>query len=183
MQLYKLLQRIVGRDNVSRVATPKSVIRVCKRNNVTHIVSTGSNLRFTRDYTHASQIICNMTALAVCPTATFLGVCYGFQLLATVFGGNVVAKPNGGVFGSENITDVDTGEVMTVAGYHNDIVVDAGRGFDTVHVNNDDRGIIQTAIRKDECRTLIGVQWHPEQSGRVGYNFLLDTFLQDTNAQ
>lgn len=176
--LVLTLNRIVHPHNVHRVATPKQTIKYIHDHGdeITHVISSGSNLRFTEnDNVPNNVLLCNTIALALLPNAHFLGICFGFQLLATLCGGTVRPDKDGGTFGNELILDSVHGEQL-VAGYHNDVVIDAGRGFDVMAVSAACPNVIQRAVRiEDNNKCRIGVQWHPEKTKNVlGVAFLKD---------
>jgi putative glutamine amidotransferase len=107
-----------------------------------------------------------------------LGVCRGMQLLAVAHGGRLHQhlpdvlghdkhRPAPGLYGSHGVTVapgsllasiVDDGEVNT---YHHQGVADPGRLTPSGWA---DDGLIE-AVEDPAKRFVLGVQWHPEESG------------------
>jgi putative glutamine amidotransferase len=117
---------------------------------------------------------------AVARDLPVLGVCRGMQLLAVAYGGRLHQhlpdvlghdkhRPALGLYGSHGITVasgsqlasiIDDGEVNT---YHHQGVADPGRLTASAWA---DDGLIE-AVEDPERRFVIGVQWHPEESGDI----------------
>ena len=107
-----------------------------------------------------------------------LGVCRGMQLLAVAHGGRLHQhlpdvlghdkhRPAPGLYGSHGVTVapgsllasiIDDGEVNT---YHHQGVADPGRLTPSGWA---DDGLIE-AVEDPAKRFVLGVQWHPEESG------------------
>ncbi|PJJ61864.1 GMP synthase (glutamine-hydrolysing) [Compostimonas suwonensis] len=109
-----------------------------------------------------------------------LGICYGFQVMATALGGEVA---HSGVreYGSTNVTVSDAGNALladqpaaqTVWMSHGDSVSKAPAGFDVL-ASTDSTPVAAFA---NDARRLYGVQWHPEVKHSVHGQQVLENFL------
>jgi GMP synthase (glutamine-hydrolysing) len=109
-----------------------------------------------------------------------LGICYGFQVMATALGGEV-AHTGGREYGSTPVTLTDGGnallagqpEAQTVWMSHGDSVSKAPEGF-SVLASTESTPV--AAFANDE-RKLYGVQWHPEVKHSEHGQNVLENFL------
>ncbi|MGO2110434.1 MAG: glutamine-hydrolyzing GMP synthase [Pseudoclavibacter sp.] len=112
-----------------------------------------------------------------------LGICYGFQVMATQLGGEV-ARTGKREYGSTQVTlagsDGDSSSLLAgqpakqvVWMSHGDAVVRAPEGF-AVLAETDDTPVAAFA---DERRGLYGVQWHPEVKHSERGQEALESFL------
>ena len=111
-----------------------------------------------------------------------LGICYGFQVMATTLGGRV-ARTGRREYGSTEVTL--SGEdspliggqpaAQTVWMSHGDAVAEAPEGFAVLASTPD----TPVAAFADEHRRLYGVQWHPEVRHSERGQELLEAFLHD----
>jgi GMP synthase (glutamine-hydrolysing) len=109
-----------------------------------------------------------------------LGICYGFQVMATALGGQV-AHTGGREYGSTPVTVTDSGnallagqpESQTVWMSHGDSVSQAPDGF-SVLASTESTPV--AAFANDE-RRLYGVQWHPEVKHSEHGQHVLENFL------
>lgn len=108
-----------------------------------------------------------------------LGICYGFQLMASALGGEV-AKTGEREYGSTDITVTDAGVLLdgqpaTQSAWmsHGDSVVRAPGGFGVLART---ASTPVAAFGSDE-RRLYGVQWHPEVKHSPFGQAVLENFL------
>ncbi|MGO4691416.1 glutamine-hydrolyzing GMP synthase [Glaciibacter sp. 2TAF33] len=109
-----------------------------------------------------------------------LGICYGFQVMATALGGEV-AHTGGREYGSTPVSVTDAGnallagqpESQTVWMSHGDSVSQAPDGF-SVLASTESTPV--AAFANDE-RKLYGVQWHPEVKHSEHGQHVLENFL------
>ncbi|TFD22199.1 glutamine-hydrolyzing GMP synthase [Cryobacterium sp. TMS1-13-1] len=109
-----------------------------------------------------------------------LGICYGFQVMATALGGTV-AHTGAREYGSTPVTVSNAGNVLlanqpdsqTVWMSHGDSVATAPDGF-TVLASSVSTPV--AAFANDEKR-LYGVQWHPEVKHSENGQHVLENFL------
>ncbi|GAA1850333.1 glutamine-hydrolyzing GMP synthase [Brevibacterium marinum] len=108
-----------------------------------------------------------------------MGICYGFQLMATTLGGRV-AKTDKREYGSTPVTISSTGSLLaetpnsyTVWMSHADSVAEAPADFDVLATTSD------TPVAAFECaaRRFAGVQWHPEVLHSEYGQQILENFL------
>ncbi|WP_051973231.1 glutamine-hydrolyzing GMP synthase [Cryobacterium sp. MLB-32] len=109
-----------------------------------------------------------------------LGICYGFQVMATALGGTVAhtgAREYGStpvtVSDGSNVLLADQPEAQTVWMSHGDSVATAPVGF-TVLASTTSTPV--AAFANDEKR-LYGVQWHPEVKHSENGQHVLENFL------
>ncbi|MDN4616158.1 glutamine-hydrolyzing GMP synthase [Leifsonia sp. F6_8S_P_1B] len=108
-----------------------------------------------------------------------LGICYGFQVMATALGGEV-AKTGQREYGSTAVRISDTGVLLdgqpteqTAWMSHGDSVSRAPEGFEVLASTP---GTPVAAFANDE-RKLYGVQWHPEVKHSAYGQAVLENFL------
>jgi GMP synthase (glutamine-hydrolysing) len=108
-----------------------------------------------------------------------LGICYGFQVMATALGGEV-ARTGQREYGSTAVRISDAGilldgqpEQQTAWMSHGDSVARAPEGFEVLASSE---GTPVAAFANDE-RKLYGVQWHPEVKHSVYGQAVLENFL------
>ncbi|TFD66839.1 glutamine-hydrolyzing GMP synthase [Cryobacterium ruanii] len=109
-----------------------------------------------------------------------LGICYGFQVMATALGG-IVAHTGAREYGStpvavsngDNVLLADQPDSQTVWMSHGDSVATAPEGF-TVLASSVSTPV--AAFANDEKR-LYGVQWHPEVKHSQNGQHVLENFL------
>lgn len=110
-----------------------------------------------------------------------LGICYGFQVMATQLGGEV-AKTGAREYGSTEVrlTGNDGGTLLgeqpatqTAWMSHGDSVVKAPEGFEVLAASD---STPVAAFANDE-RGLYGVQWHPEVKHSAHGQRVLENFL------
>ncbi|WP_285115787.1 glutamine-hydrolyzing GMP synthase [Leifsonia sp. fls2-241-R2A-40a] len=108
-----------------------------------------------------------------------LGICYGFQYMATALGGEV-ARTGQREYGSTAVRISDAGvllegqpEEQTAWMSHGDAVSRAPEGFEVLASTE---GTQVAAFANDE-RKLYGVQWHPEVKHSVYGQAVLENFL------
>lgn len=116
-----------------------------------------------------------------------LGICYGMQLLAQHFGGNVMPVDGAKEYGSATISAVGDdnnfltsffdGETADVWASHGDSVSDLPSGF-SVHAVMPD-GVTTTAM-SNENKKMYGVQFHPEVKETPNGNNIIESFLAKT---
>lgn len=108
-----------------------------------------------------------------------LGICYGFQYMATALGGEV-ARTGQREYGSTAVRISDKGVLLdgqpdeqTAWMSHGDSVSRAPEGFEVLASTD---GTPVAAFANDE-RKLYGVQWHPEVKHSVYGQAVLENFL------
>ncbi|RBP68196.1 GMP synthase (glutamine-hydrolysing) [Brevibacterium sanguinis] len=108
-----------------------------------------------------------------------MGICYGFQLMATSLGGRV-ARTDKREYGSTQVAVSSAGSLLdgTPDGYkvwmsHGDSVTEAPADFEVLASTPD------TPVAAFECpaRGLAGVQWHPEVLHSENGQRILENFL------
>ncbi|MEO8906521.1 MAG: glutamine-hydrolyzing GMP synthase [Microbacteriaceae bacterium] len=110
-----------------------------------------------------------------------LGICYGFQVMATALGGEV-AQTGAREYGSTDVTVCDAGVLLagqpveqTAWMSHGDSVAKAPAGFDVLAST---ASTPVAAFANDE-RKLYGVQWHPEVKHSAFGQAVLENFLHN----
>jgi GMP synthase (glutamine-hydrolysing) len=110
-----------------------------------------------------------------------LGICYGFQVMATALGGEV-AHTGQREYGSTDVRVTDAGVLLagqpdsqTAWMSHGDSVSKAPAGF-SVLASSDSTPV--AAFANDE-RRLYGVQWHPEVKHTAHGQRVLENFLHN----
>ena len=108
-----------------------------------------------------------------------LGICYGFQMMATALGGEV-AHTGQREYGSTDVTISDAGVLLadqpaeqTAWMSHGDSVAKAPDGFDVLAST---ASTPVAAFANDE-KKLYGVQWHPEVKHSAFGQAVLENFL------
>ncbi|MGN6126388.1 MAG: glutamine-hydrolyzing GMP synthase [Humibacter sp.] len=108
-----------------------------------------------------------------------LGICYGFQVMATSLGGEV-SKTGAREYGSTEVRVTDAGTLLadqpadqTAWMSHGDSVTKAPAGFEVL-ASTDSTPV--AAFANDE-RRLYGVQWHPEVKHSAYGQAVLENFL------
>ncbi|MHA7985584.1 glutamine-hydrolyzing GMP synthase [Rathayibacter sp. CAU 1779] len=108
-----------------------------------------------------------------------LGICYGFQVMATALGGEV-SKTGAREYGSTDVRVTDAGTLLdgqpadqTAWMSHGDSVTKAPDGFEVL-ASTDSTPV--AAFANDE-RRLYGVQWHPEVKHSAYGQAVLENFL------
>jgi len=114
-------------------------------------------------------------------TAPVLGVCYGMQLIADLFGGRLVRSEHR-EYGRSMFEPADGGRLLKgvaarsqVWMSHGDSIVEMPRGFRIIGRTDS----MATAAIADENARLYGVQFHPEvhhtvEGAQIIHNFLFD---------
>lgn len=137
------------------------------------IVLSGSSLNMSQSLS-TSAIAKDLMVLLRCPNIPILGVCFGMQLMAVAYGGEVqrLSSKREGIFDVRAHGPFADGRIAPYF-HHQDEVTSVPSGFvvDAVDVNSD---MIVGMHSKELYR--YGVQYHPECStgdaGRVIHNFL-----------
>ncbi|WP_460520766.1 glutamine-hydrolyzing GMP synthase [Humibacter antri] len=108
-----------------------------------------------------------------------LGICYGFQVMATALGGEV-SRTGAREYGSTDVRVTDAGTLLadqpaeqTAWMSHGDSVTKAPEGFEVL-ASTDSTPV--AAFASDE-RRLYGVQWHPEVKHSAHGQAVLENFL------
>ena len=108
-----------------------------------------------------------------------LGICYGFQVMASALGGEV-SKTGAREYGSTDVRVTDAGTLLadqpaqqTAWMSHGDSVTKAPAGFEVL-ASTDSTPV--AAFASDE-RRLYGVQWHPEVKHSAHGQAVLENFL------
>ena len=108
-----------------------------------------------------------------------LGICYGFQVMATALGGKV-ARTGRREYGSTAVRIADNGTVLadqpqtqTVWMSHGDSVSEAPAGFRVLASTED----TPVAAFEDTERCFAGVQWHPEVKHSAHGQEVIESFL------
>ncbi|MFC5928208.1 glutamine-hydrolyzing GMP synthase [Cryobacterium melibiosiphilum] len=109
-----------------------------------------------------------------------LGICYGFQVMATALGGTV-AQTGAREYGStpvtvsngENVLLADQPDAQNVWMSHGDSVATAPEGF-TVLASSVSTPVAAFA---NDAKRLYGVQWHPEVKHSENGQHVLENFL------
>ena len=108
-----------------------------------------------------------------------LGICYGFQVMASALGGEV-SKTGAREYGSTDVRVTDAGTLLadqpaeqTAWMSHGDSVTKAPEGFEVL-ASTDSTPV--AAFASDE-RRLYGVQWHPEVKHSAHGQAVLENFL------
>jgi len=112
-------------------------------------------------------------------SAPVLGVCYGMQLIADLFGGRLV-KSEHREYGRSMFEPIDGGRLLSgiasrsqVWMSHGDSIVELPRGFEIIGRTES----MATAAIADEQAGLYGVQFHPEVHHTVEGKRIIDNFL------
>ncbi|NNC11789.1 glutamine-hydrolyzing GMP synthase [Planctomonas sp. JC2975] len=108
-----------------------------------------------------------------------LGICYGFQVMATALGGEV-SKTGAREYGSTDVRITDAGTLLdgqpadqTAWMSHGDSVTKAPDGFEVL-ASTDSTPVAAFA---NDARRLYGVQWHPEVKHSAYGQAVLENFL------
>ena len=108
-----------------------------------------------------------------------LGICYGFQVMATALGGTV-ARTGRREYGSTAVQISDAGTLLaeqptaqTVWMSHGDSVAEAPEGFRVLASTED----TPVAAFEDAERCFVGVQWHPEVKHSAHGQDVIENFL------
>ena len=108
-----------------------------------------------------------------------LGICYGFQVMATALGGEV-SKTGAREYGSTAVRVTDAGSLLegqpaeqTAWMSHGDSVTRAPAGFEVLAST----GSTPVAAFASDERRLYGVQWHPEVKHSAHGQAVLENFL------
>lgn len=152
-----------------RVTTYKKTIELIRHIDITHIVSSGSNLRFSQHTENTEVLLMNTVALAMLPSVPFLGICFGCQMMSYLYGGKIRAMKIG-LFDMEVINDFEYGR-MNVMSKHSDTIANVGKNGTVLATSIDDPSTVQRVVWS---MTHGGVQWHPEFSGDDGKDFIRD---------
>ena len=174
-QYAQLIARRVREANVYSELVPNTITadEVRAKNPVAIVLSGGPSSVYAED---APSFDAEVFALGI----PMLGICYGFQTMATALGGEV-ARTGKREYGSTNMRLADATSTLTegqpaeqvVWMSHGDSVVRAPEGF-TVLASTD---VTPVAAFADEQRKLYGVQWHPEVLHSQHGQQLIESFL------
>lgn len=121
------------------------------------------------DHTLLKDYILNLTLIIKYPSVPILGICFGFQIISMVYGGNLDKLDNNkeGIFEDINIISKDSmlfknlnKNKINVYQYHNDYIKEKPDDFQITAL--DSNKIIQSIENKEKMR--FGTQFHPENS-------------------
>jgi microsomal dipeptidase-like Zn-dependent dipeptidase/gamma-glutamyl-gamma-aminobutyrate hydrolase PuuD len=141
-----------------------------------------------------------LVRLAAARQIPILGICRGIQLINVAFGGNLIQDipsqvPSSGICHSQeeerkvathtvNILPHSTlhkitgKEILPVNSFHHQAVKIVAPGFEAVAHADD--GVIE-AIESTEGKSIMGVQWHPENMVLADNTVMVDTFRHFLN--
>jgi GMP synthase-like glutamine amidotransferase len=149
----KLISFLSSRFYTTKVNTMKALVTVPFAN-IQLIILSGSSLRMTVPPNIPSS------RMAICAVAQgnannipILGICFGMQIMAWVFGGTIATLPSNKPYYQNNLYF-----------NHNDAVITLPSGFIGQKVNG--------YYYSMKCKNMHAVQWHPEGS-ETGRKFLL----------
>ena len=111
-----------------------------------------------------------------------LGICYGHQLIATDFGGKVVAS-NGTNLGKDSLTVIDQSSALLSSlptesdafMAHGDYVDELPEGFSRIATTEN----VNVAGMEHHEKKIYGIQFHPEQEETKEGDLVLKNFLFD----
>ncbi|MEM4581649.1 MAG: glutamine-hydrolyzing GMP synthase [Candidatus Korarchaeum sp.] len=112
-----------------------------------------------------------------------LGICYGFQLIAKLLGGEV--KEGKGEFGPTKVRVIEEDDLL--GGWNNELVWMSHSDFvsklpnDLVITSVSENGYVSSF--KHKRKPIYGVQFHPEVKHTQGGNKILENFLRITGAE
>ena len=160
-QVTKLIARRIRDLGVySEIITPKDLIKLKKYNNIKGIIFSGGPSTVTsRKFQSVPKEIFNKKI-------PILGICYGLQLIAKLFGGKIKTSKKKREFGRASIfkrkssllTKNFLNSKKSVWMSHEDAVVKLPKSFKTIaSTKNSDLTIIENSKHK-----IYGVQFHPE---------------------
>jgi len=174
-QYAQLIARRVREASVYSEIVPFSVTaaEIAAKNPVGIVLSGGPSSVYEEG---APQLDAGIFDLGV----PVLGICYGFQVMASALGGQV-ARTGAREYGSTPVSVTDAGNALlagqpadqTVWMSHGDSVAEAPEGF-TVLASTSSTPV--AAFANDE-RRLYGVQWHPEVKHSEHGQHVLENFL------
>ena len=160
-QVTKLIARRVRDLGVySEVVTPKGVLKIKNFNNIKGIILSGGPSTVTKD---KYQKIPKYLFEKKIPV---LGICYGLQLIAKLFGGKIKPSKKRREFGrafiykkkssllTKNFFKSKIGVWMS----HEDAVVKLPENFKTIAFTKDSK----LTIIENRKKNIYGVQFHPE---------------------
>ncbi len=160
-QVTKLIARRVRDLGVySEVVTPKSVLKIKNFNNIKGIILSGGPSTVTKN---KYQKIPKYLFEKKIPV---LGICYGLQLIAKLFGGKIKSSKKRREFGrafiykkkssllTKNFFKAKIGVWMS----HEDAVVKLPENFKTIAFTKDSK----LTIIENKKKNIYGVQFHPE---------------------
>jgi microsomal dipeptidase-like Zn-dependent dipeptidase/gamma-glutamyl-gamma-aminobutyrate hydrolase PuuD len=136
-----------------------------------------------------------LVRLAAVRQIPILGICRGIQLINVAFGGNLIQDipsqvPNSSICHSQEeerkmathtvsitphsiLYQIAGQEILPVNSFHHQAVKEVAPGFEAVAHAND--GVIE-AIESTEGKSIMGVQWHPENMALADNTVMVDTF-------
>ena len=129
---------------------------------------------------HRDEVEFDLLAAALDRDLPVLAVCRGLQVLNLFFGGDLVQQlpdllgtshhqPRPGAFGSVTVVTEEGSRVRRILGERSDVLCSHHQAVSTVGENlvvtaRSNDGVVE-ALEAVDYRFVVGVQWHPEETG------------------
>lgn len=180
---YKLpgsdLEKYLHTRNLSYlVATKKTPFSKIMRHRFKGVILTGGPLCYSSKKLDVEDINVNFAAILNldCP---ILGICFGHQTIAELFGGKMsrLQEFSEGKQEVQLLQEIDLFDGLKpdteFSQSHYDCVIEIPYNFDLIATSQ----VCYAEAIKHKTKPIYGVQFHPEFSGKQGYK-LLDNFLK-----
>ncbi len=175
-QVTKLIARRVRELGVfSEIITPKNIRKLKKYNNIKGLILSGGPSTVTKKKFQSIPDELFKKGIPI------LGICYGLQLIAKVFGGSIKPSKKNREFGRAFLIKKNTSLLtknflktkQTVWMSHEDAVVKLPKNFRVVASSKDSK----LTIIENENKKIYGVQFHPEVTHTENGKQIFKNFL------